>query len=124
MRGSNPKAEGRRKPEARRSKAETRRSKPEGRSPNRPRPWVSVFGFRNSAFFRASGFGLRSQVAPRSGTPLIVRTIRRRYVLQKMSKLQAARLPGSITHRVKWFGCCSARNKGPKIKIAFFAIRR
>ena len=47
--GSNPKAEGRRKPEGRRPK--------EGRGPNRPRPRVSVFGFRNSAFgLRPSGF--------------------------------------------------------------------
>jgi hypothetical protein len=43
-----PKVEGRKKAEARNPKAET--------NPNRPRLWVSVFGFRNSAFFGASGF--------------------------------------------------------------------
>ena len=103
MRGSNPKAEGRRKPEARRSKAE-RRPKPEGRNPKVEARIARDLGFRSSDFgtrpsfgLRASGFGLRSQVAPRSGTPLIVRTIR--YVLQKMSKLQAARQhhpPGEV----------------------------
>ena len=51
------------KSEGRRSKAE-RRPKPEGRSPNRPRHRVSVFGFRNSAFFRPSGFGLRPLKLP------------------------------------------------------------
>ena len=51
--GSNP------KPEARRPK-EGRNPKAEGRRPNHARPWVSVFGFRPSAFFRPSGFGLQS----------------------------------------------------------------
>ena len=44
---------------ATRVKSEGRRSKAEGRNPNLPRPRVSVFGFRNSAFFRPSAFGLR-----------------------------------------------------------------
>ena len=45
---------------ATRVKSEGRRSKAEGRNPNHPRPRVSVFGFRNSAFFRPSAFGLRT----------------------------------------------------------------
>ena len=54
---------GGRKPEGRRPKVET--------NPNRPRPRVSVFGFRNSAFFRPSDFGLRTsafglQIDPRT----------------------------------------------------------
>ena len=53
------------KSEGRRSKAE-RSPKPEDRSPNRPRPRVSVFGFRNSAFFRPSAFGLRPSNLPPS----------------------------------------------------------
>ncbi len=56
IRGSNPKTEGRRPKEGRSPKAET--------NPNRPRRWVSVFGFRNSAFFRPSGFGLRPLKLP------------------------------------------------------------
>jgi len=47
---------GGRKPEGRRPKVET--------NPNRPRPRVSVFGFRNSAFFRSSDFGLRTSKPP------------------------------------------------------------
>ena len=47
--GSNPKAEGRRPKEGRSPKAET--------NSHRPRRWVSVFGFRNSAFFRPSKLG-------------------------------------------------------------------
>jgi hypothetical protein len=58
--GRRSKVEGRRsKVEGRRSKVE-RRPKPEGRSPNRAWPRVSGFGFRPSAFFRPSGFGLRT----------------------------------------------------------------
>ncbi|MEI6779585.1 MAG: hypothetical protein WCQ21_01585 [Verrucomicrobiota bacterium] len=43
-----------------------RRPKSEGRNPNRPRPRVSVFGYRISAFFRpstSSGFGLQNYLA-------------------------------------------------------------
>ena len=47
--GRNPKPEGRKKAEI--------------RSPNGPRHPVSVFGFRNSAFFRPSTFGLRPSTA-------------------------------------------------------------
>ena len=47
-----------------RRKGQMRRSNVEGRSSIRPRPRVSVFGFRPSAFFRPSGFGLRTSTPP------------------------------------------------------------
>jgi hypothetical protein len=54
--------------EGRSSKAE-RSPKPEGRRSNRARPWVSAFGFRPSAFFRPSGFGLRPSKSSAFGLP-------------------------------------------------------
>ena len=60
--GSNPKAEGRRPKEGRSPKAET--------NSHRPRRWVSVFGFRNSAFFRPSKLGgTERRPYPRGLTP-------------------------------------------------------
>ena len=72
-----PKAEGRRKSEGRRSKAERRpksegrrpradgNPKAEGRNKSEPPSASGFFGFRPSAFFRPSGFGLRpSKPAP------------------------------------------------------------
>ena len=60
-----------------RVKSEGRRSKAE-RSPNRPRRWVSVFGFRNSAFgFRASDFKARW---PRVENTSVVRWLLRPYL--------------------------------------------
>jgi len=41
-------------------KTEIRRPKPEGNpKPEARKPWVGYFGFRFSAFFRTSDFGLR-----------------------------------------------------------------
>ena len=61
--GLNSKVEGRRKPEGR--KPETRRPKVEGRNKSEPPSASGFFGFRPSAFFRPSGFGLRpSKPAP------------------------------------------------------------
>ena len=54
--GRNPKPEGRKKAEI--------------RSPNGPRHPVSVFGFRNSAFFRPSTFGLRPSKLPHPTAPV------------------------------------------------------
>src|ERR1035437_6146367 len=64
MKGRNPKVEGRKKAEDRRSKTEGRRSyearpSPAARTKAGISRAVSLFGFRVSAFFRPSGFGIR-----------------------------------------------------------------